>query len=256
MASDSRTITIVALNGSNYPTWKVQCRMALMKDGLWNIVNGTETAPTGGDEDRRTKFAARKDRALATLVLSIEPSLLYLIGDPEDPIVVWKKLADQFQKKTWANKLELRRKLHALRLRDSDSVQEHIKAMTETFDGLSVVGDPVANEDRVVHLLASLPDSYNMLVTALEASADVPQMEVVIERLLHEERKQKDRAGVGESSERGMIGKQQTTRREPNCYHCEKVGHIKRNCKELAKSERRFESSRKTQETEHHAHKN
>ena len=193
MASDSRTITIVALNGSNYPTWKVQCRMALMKDGLWNIVNGTETAPTGGDEDRRTKFAARKDRALATLVLSIEPSLLYLIGDPEDPIVVWKKLADQFQKKTWANKLELRRKLHALRLRDSDSVQEHIKAMTETFDGLSVVGDPVANEDRVVHLLASLPDSYNMLVTALEASADVPQMEVVIERLLHEERKQKDR---------------------------------------------------------------
>ena len=118
-----------------------------MKDGLWNIVNGTETAPAGGDEDRRRKFAARKDRALPTIVLSIEPSLLHLIGDPEDPIVVWKKLADQFQKKTWANKLELRCKLHALRLRDGDSVQEHIKAMTETFDGLSVVGDPVTNKD-------------------------------------------------------------------------------------------------------------
>ena len=62
--------------------------------------------------------------------------------------------------------------------------------MTEIFDGLSVVGDPVLDEDRVVHLLASLPDSYNMLVTALEANAEVPQMEVVTERLLHEERKQ------------------------------------------------------------------
>ena len=62
--------------------------------------------------------------------------------------------------------------------------------MTEIFNGLSVVGDPVSDEDRVVHLLASLPDSYNMLVTALEANTDVPEMEVATERLLHEERKQ------------------------------------------------------------------
>ena len=41
---------------------------------------------------------------LATIVLSVEPSLLYLIGDPEDPIAVWRKLGDQFQKKAWVNK--------------------------------------------------------------------------------------------------------------------------------------------------------
>lgn len=39
-------------------------------------------------------------RALATIVLSVDLSLLYLTGDPEDPIAVWKKLGDQFQKKT------------------------------------------------------------------------------------------------------------------------------------------------------------
>jgi hypothetical protein len=42
---------------------------------------------------------------LATIVLAVDPSLLYLIGEPEDPAVVWKKLQDQFQKTTWANKL-------------------------------------------------------------------------------------------------------------------------------------------------------
>ena len=36
--------------------------------------------------------------------------------------------------------------------------------MTEIFDALSVAGDPVTEEDRVVHLLASFPDSYSMLV--------------------------------------------------------------------------------------------
>ena len=118
-------------------------------------MNGTENIPAG-DGERRTKFLARRDRALATIVLSVEPSLLYLIGDPEDPIAVWRKLGNQFQKKTWVNKLELRWKLHSLRLREGDYVQDHIKTMTEIFDGLSIVGDPVTEEDRVVYLLASL----------------------------------------------------------------------------------------------------
>ena len=48
-------------------------------------------------------------------------------------------------------------------------VNEHIKAMSEIFEGLAVVGDAVSEEDRVVHLLANLPESYNVLVTALEA---------------------------------------------------------------------------------------
>ena len=109
------------------------------------------------------EFLARKDKALATIILPVQPSLLYLIGDPEEPSEVWKKLESQFQKRTWANKLQLRRKLFFyLRLKEDDSVQEHIKAMTEIFDGLSVIGDPISDEDCVVHLLASLPESYNV----------------------------------------------------------------------------------------------
>jgi len=108
MAMDLKTVAIVPLNGTNYPTWTVQCRIALVRDGLWGIVNGTEVATVKGDADRRLKFLARRDCALATIVLAVEPSLLYLIGDPEDPVVVRKKLQDQFQKKTWANKLALR----------------------------------------------------------------------------------------------------------------------------------------------------
>ena len=104
---------------------------------------------------------------------------------------MWKKLADQFEKKTWATRLDLRRKLHSMRLKGGDSAQEHIKAMTELFDSLSVAGEPVSGEDRVVYFLASLSDDYNVLVTALEANEDVSKLEVVTERLLHQERKSK-----------------------------------------------------------------
>ena len=98
--------SITLLNGTNYATWKIQCRMALMKDGLWGMVNGLDEVPEN-DEARR-KYIIKRDRALSIIVLAVEPSLLYLLGDPQDPADVWKKLEDQFQKKSWANKLRLR----------------------------------------------------------------------------------------------------------------------------------------------------
>jgi len=194
MATCDKT-SIIPLNGTNYATWKVQCRMALIKENLWNIVNGTEQPPA--DAANRAKYAIRQDRALAIIVLSVAPTLLYLIGDPENPVTVWETLANQFQKKTWANKLELRRKLYSLRLKEGITIQKHIKEVTEIFNELSVIGDPVSDEDRVVYLLASLPESYDMIVTALEANDEVPKMEAVTERLLHEERKLKERTATG-----------------------------------------------------------
>ena len=48
--AEVKTVSIVPLNGSNYPTWKLQCKMALMKDGLWTIVDKTETSPDNPEQ--------------------------------------------------------------------------------------------------------------------------------------------------------------------------------------------------------------
>ena len=229
--AESKTVAVVPLNSSNYSTWKIQCKMALIKDGLWGIVNGSETAPTEGAE-QQAKFTARKDKALAIIVLAVEPRLLYLIGaDPTDPVVVWKALAGQFQRKTWANRLELKRKLFSMRLAEGGLVQDHIKSMTEVCDELSVVGEPVKEEDRVVYLLASLPECYNVLVTALEANTEVPTLAVVTERLLHEEMKMKSRSNQP-SQEEALTTR---FRKKLRCHFCNKPGHFKRDCEEFAK---------------------
>ena len=236
MAESLKTVSIVPLKGSNYATWKVQCTMVLKKDGLWSIVDGTEVAPgrTAGEKEQE-RYASRKDNALATIVLSVDPLLLYLVGaDPEDPVVVWNKLKEQFQKKSWVSRLNLRRKLHSLKLNDSGSVQDHVKTMMETFHELSVVGDAVKDDDKVVFLLASLPESYTTLLMALEASATVPEMDAVIEKLLHEERKHKER---DESQSNGAYtAKSRPRSRGPRCYGCQKIGHIQRNCPERTRS--------------------
>ena len=216
---------VVPLNGSNYPTWKVQCKMALIKEDLWNIASGNETESNSSDV---SKFNVRKNRALAIIVLAVDPSLLYLLHEPDDPIEVWSTLQGHFQKKTWANKLELRRKLFSCRLKEGESVQDHVKRMTEIFEELSVIGSPEENEDKVVYLLASLPKSFDMLVTALEANESVPDWDVVVERLLNEERKMKsDRT---ETAEKGLtVSKSQ----KPKCQECGKIGHTRSDCWQL-----------------------
>ena len=110
-------------------------------------------------------------------------------------------------------------------------MQDHIKSITQLFNELAIFGDAIDEEDRVVYLLASLPDLFNTLVTALEANEDVPKMEIVTERLLHAERKQREKTSFDETA---MTASRQFKDRGPRCR---KFGHIQINCTERIKSE-------------------
>ena len=104
--------------------------------------------------------------------------------------------------------------------------------MTETFDELSVIGDSLNEADRVVHLLASHPESYDMLVTALEASQDVPKWTLVTEQLQYEENKMREKQTGGAES-KAMTSEHHINKRGPKCFLCGRFGHLKRNCRLL-----------------------
>ena len=85
---------------------------------------------------------------------------------------------------TWENRLALPCKLHTLQLKDRESVQDHIKTLTDLFNELTTVGNVINEEDGIVYPLASLPDSFGALVTAFEANEEVSRMEILTESLL------------------------------------------------------------------------
>ena len=66
-----------------------------MKARLWSIFNGTGIAPEAEvGKVVKVKCTAPCDSALVHIVLSVNPTLLYMLGDPEDPVAAWKKLSD------------------------------------------------------------------------------------------------------------------------------------------------------------------
>ena len=98
-----------------------------------------------------------------------------------------------------------------------------------------MIDDPITEEDKVVHLLASLPDYFSMLVTALEANSEsVPKMEVVTERLLHVELKMTKKETVNDE-QRVLAVKGKPKRLV--CHFYQKPGHIKWECWKLAQQE-------------------
>ena len=230
----SRHVIVTPLNEKNYATWKIQMKMNLIKEDLFCIVDGTEPPPaTTADENVRKKFAVRRSKALAIIVLAIEPKQLYLLGDPTDPVEVWRKLQDIFQKKSWSNKLRLKKKLYNMKLEDGGDLQSHLKNFMEIYDELAVIGDPIAEEDRVINLLASLPDSFSTLVTALEATEKVPSWESVTERLIHEDSKTRPSEPTNSLSQTKCLATgnhRPIGKRVIKCFECNKVGHVRKNC--------------------------
>jgi len=70
------------------------------------------------------------------------------MGDPNDPEVVWVRPKwgsqpkfNQFQRKSLANRLCLRRKLNNLILSVGGCMQDHLKTLIGIYDELSVIKD-------------------------------------------------------------------------------------------------------------------
>ena len=66
-------VTLFPLTEKNYPTWKVQVKMYLMKEDLFRLVDGSESPPSSADAGAVRKYNLRRDKALATIVLAIDP---------------------------------------------------------------------------------------------------------------------------------------------------------------------------------------
>jgi hypothetical protein len=121
----------------------------------WIMVD-TCTAPTVTSKDDWKKLDRK---AKSTIRLCLYDSILLNVSEEATTKDLWEKLGKLYQSKSLVNKLFLRKKLYNLRMRDGDSVVEHLNAFNTMVSQLVSVEIKISDEDKCISLLCSLPNS-------------------------------------------------------------------------------------------------
>ena len=70
---------------------------------------------------------------------------------------LWDKLGKLYQSKSLVNKLFLRKKLYNPRMRDGESMVEHLNTFNTMVSQLVSIEIKISDEDKCIILLCSLP---------------------------------------------------------------------------------------------------
>jgi hypothetical protein len=112
---------------------------------------------------------------------------IYHLSEESTTKDLWEKLGNLYQSKSLVNKLFLRKKLYSLRMKDGDSVAEHLNAFNTVVSQLVSIDIKISDEDKCISLLCSLPDSWDSLVVAIGSNTTSLKFEEVVSSLLLEE---------------------------------------------------------------------
>ena len=149
-------IEIEKFNGQIFELWKLKMEDLLVDKDQWIAIDPGTKPTTMSDED--WKKLDRK--AKSTIQLCVSDSVLLNVSGEATVKNLWEKLGTLYQSKSLVNKLFLWKKLYNLRMKDVDSVTEHLNAFNTVVSQLSSVDIKISDEDKCISLLCSLPNSW------------------------------------------------------------------------------------------------
>src|ERR1700733_9667699 len=227
--ADKSHSKIAKLNNQNYQTWKFKVELLLIKEDLWEVI--TKEIP-----DPVTAAWQTKDgKARATIGLLVEDNQLHLIRKQITAKGSWQALQKYHEKATLSSKVNLLRKICALKLTEFGDMENHLAEMQNLIDQLTSLGESLAEHLTVALILSSLPESYGTLITALETRPEEDLTIELVKNKLLEEFQRKSKV-VSEHNEQELkalktIKKEVKPKVSLTCFFCKKPNHIKKDCR-------------------------
>lgn len=154
----------------------------------------------------------------------------------------WTILKNHFERRSFSECVFIMKKICQMQLEEDGDMEDHLSKMQHEIKKLSCMGEKLSESWEVAMILRSLPESYDVLVTTLEARSDaVPSLSVVKEKLFEESRKRLQKQNLVNNNSSVMNVKNVQNKKgrylsNPVCFYCGKSGHFKRDCIQFKES--------------------
>lgn len=230
---------IEKLNSGNYRSWKYNIKMALMQRELWDHVTGDALAAVDDNEDI-DRYNKRKEKALATIALSVDKEQQEHILDCVTAKEAWETLKKIFEPQSRPRILQLKKEMVSIQLKQDETMTTYLARIKACNDSLKEAGYENKDEDLAYAMLAGLPESYDGIMMSLANLNDAKFTSTEIRAILVSEYDRREARGTKtdhkhkeayhqskENPQRGTDRKKE----EKGCFRCGKQGHIARYCR-------------------------
>jgi len=193
--AEDRSFRRVPKLDEDYNTWALLFMAHLVTKELAQPI---EEPPLPEREAAALERYNRKDRkALAEIILGAKAQHLPTLAEARTARQAWAELAEAFQSKTSARKVQLTRELATLRMGVGEALMTYVGRAKTLRAELGGAGHPVGEDTAVMHVLAGLPPAYKTVTTVLLAAGVSLQWDQLLPALLPVEVEQKEAAHKG-----------------------------------------------------------
>jgi len=230
---------ITQFAGTNFSIWKFRVETLLIKHNVAHCL--TEKIPT--DSTAKATFIEKDTTAIALLVQCVADSHLEYVKDATTAKAIWERLCSTFEPRGTSNKLFLLRKMLTLKFMEGEeSIEQFLVRFDELLRKTKVSGCKIEEEMVACLLLLTLPDSYNVVVTAIETlSDDKISVDFVRRRLLDETAKRESCKVELTTSKNLCIDAAafESSSSTIKCFYCKRSGHKKFQCRKYKADQNR-----------------
>ncbi|KAJ8969866.1 hypothetical protein NQ314_001550 [Rhamnusium bicolor] len=222
------------LINTNYSNWRFRVETLLEKEGVNNnVIDVAEESVDAMTNEQKEAFKKNDTKAKCIIVQCISDKHLEYIKDAKSAGGMLRSLKNVFERKSTFSKLYIMKKLLKLKC-TSEHLQDHFMQVETLLRELGAAGATLDESDKVCYLLLTMPEKYDIVITAIETVTTDITLEFVKSRLLDAELKFKDSQPEDDLSKNCAFntGKYLASRK---CFECGEYGHFYRNCPKNSK---------------------
>ena len=192
--------------------------------------------PTDEEVKLQKQWKKGDAKARTRIELAIGDAEMIHISGAVSAREMWEQLTMVKESRGRLGILATRRALYRATADENFEMVDHISKLQKLQEELHIMGSPVPDEDFVMILVTSLPESWDNYTSAyLGSSGNKPELRSheIIAILLDEDRRRKGRSSNSDAalqakgkSWHGKKGKDH----DKECYNCKKKGHLAKDC--------------------------